>query len=175
MNELWKQIPGFEGLYLVSNTGKIKSLCKWKRAGCPDEYVLKPTISKNGYCQVTLYHGTTRKKFLVHRLVALLFVPNPNGYDFVNHIDEDKQNNFASNLEWCTTAYNNSFGTARLRQSITSGQKVDQFLPNGIHLATYESIGVASFITNVPSRLITQCCAGDCVTAGGFMWKRTIN
>jgi hypothetical protein len=171
MNEQWKQIPGFEGLYLVSNTGKIKSLRKWKRGGCPDEYILNPTVANNGYYQVTLYDGSSRKKFQVHRLVASAFVNNPNGYDFVNHIDEDKLNNLASNLEWCTTAYNNSFGTARLRQSITSGQKVDQFLPNGIHLATYESVGVASFITKISSRMIKQCCFGKTVTAAGFMWK----
>ena len=117
MEEIWRDIAGFEGIYQVSNLGRIKSFQGWKRASCPKEFILKSTLANNGYCQVTLYKDTKRKKYLVHRLVAEAFIPNPDGLPHINHKDENPENNKADNLEWCTPLYNNKYGTARYRAS----------------------------------------------------------
>lgn len=173
MEEIWKDIKGYEGLYQVSNTGKIKSFRKWKKASCPEEYILKPSANENGYLSVTLYKSTRRKrdKFLVHRLVAAAFVPNPNKHYYVNHIDENKQNNRADNLEWCTVQYNNTYGTARFRSMITSGNPVEQRLSNGQLLATYVSTTIAQEITGISRKEISACLRGEINSAGGFIWK----
>ncbi len=99
-----KSIPGFEGLYSASDDGVIYSLVQsvGRRKG-----PLKPCVNNCGYFRVRLFGrgGKTRRLF-VHRLIAELFVPNPNGYKIVNHIDANKANNAASNLEWCTQKQN---------------------------------------------------------------------
>ena len=157
MQEIWKDITGYEGLYQVSNAGRIKSFRKSSRFRKPDEYILTPSVSNNGYCQVTLYDGAERHKFLVHRLVAISFIDNPNNYSFINHKDENKLNNSADNLEWCTIAYNNSYGTGRFRSIITKSKAVEQYLPDGQFLAKYVCISVASEITGIPKSNIKSC------------------
>ena len=90
MKEIWKDIAGYEGLYQISNFGKVKSFRPWNRASGEKERILKPTINANGYEQVTLYRSQTdRHKFLVHRLVAQAFIENPEHLDAVNHKDEN--------------------------------------------------------------------------------------
>ena len=111
--EIWKDIEGYEGFYQVSNYGRVKSL-NYNRTGKAKE--LKQSINL-GYKYVILYKDNKRKKFLVHRLVAQAFVPNPNEYLEVNHIDENKANNCVWNLEWCTRLYNNNYGTINERIS----------------------------------------------------------
>ena len=102
--EVWRDVEGYEGLYKVSNTGKILSLHTGK--------ILKP-FSKKGYQYVNLYRtGDGKKKdFTIHRLVCLAFLPNPKNLPDVNHKDETRDNNDVLNLEWCTVAYNNNYGT----------------------------------------------------------------
>ncbi len=171
MEELWQDIPGFEGCYQVSNLGRVKSFRKWKTAHSPDEYILKNYLSDNGYYQVTLYNGNVRKKFLVHRLVASAFIPNPDNLPHINHKDEDPSNNAASNLEWCTPLYNNRYGTAKFRTMMSRGKPVKQFLINGEWIATYRNSKIASMITNIPRQHITNCITGIIQSAGGFIWK----
>lgn len=171
MEEKWKDIEGFEGLYQVSDQGRIKSFQQWKRAGSPREFILKPSISTTGYCQVTLYKEHQRSKFLVHRLVANAFVSNPSNFPHINHIDEDKENNRASNLEWCTAAYNNNYGTAKFRSILSKSMMVDQLLPSGQFLARYVCISVASEITGIPKSSIKSCCIGECQSGNGFVWR----
>lgn len=172
MEEIWKDIEGYEGLYQVSNTGKILSFRAGRKKGKPDKYILNPTISNNGYQDVTLYRSPNdRHKLLVHKIVAKAFVPNPNNYECVNHKDENPLNNNADNLEWCTYSYNNAYGTARIRQSITKGQKVGQYTLEGIHLATYESAYVASLITGIYKHSINDCCCGRAQSGAGYIWK----
>lgn len=171
MKEIWKDIVGFEGIYQVSNLGRIKSFQKWKRASCPDEYVLKSTVANNGYCQVTLYNGKKRAKYLVHRLVAEAFIPNPNGLPHINHIDENPENNAASNLEWCTPLYNNRYGTAKLRAMMTKGKPIQQFFINGQWIATYANPTIASKITGIKQKTITSCASGHMKTGEGYVWK----
>ena len=100
MNETWKDIPGYEGLYQVSNLGRIKRFLKTSERIISGEIVF-------GYVQVALYKNGKRKMKRVHQLVAEAFIQNPNGYKSINHKDWNRGNNAADNLEWCTQAYNN--------------------------------------------------------------------
>ena len=102
MQEIWKDIPNYEGLYQVSNLGRVKStpICKHKKPR-----ILK-NIPRNGYFSVILCDGKTQKNVFVHRLVAECFVPNPENKPIVNHIDGNKSNPHFSNLEWCTQKEN---------------------------------------------------------------------
>ena len=109
-NEIWKDIKGYEGLYQVSNLGRVKSERKNR--------LLKPRLQKNGYLRVNLYDKNSKRSTKsVHRLVAKAFISNPNNLEFVNHKDENKTNNVVSNLEWCTAKYNSNYGTKLERQS----------------------------------------------------------
>ena len=104
MQEVWKDIKGYEGLYQISNTGKVKGLKRNK--------VLKPILQRSGYYYVDLQ----RKRRLVHRLVAEAFIDNPDNLPEVNHKDEDKVNNSVENLEWCDSKYNANYGTRNKRR-----------------------------------------------------------
>jgi hypothetical protein len=99
--ESWKDIPGYEGLYQVSNLGRIKSLGSYRRG----EMIIKQRKWK-GYWLINLSKEDQRKTFLVHRLVAICFVENPHSRKIVNHKDGNKANNYYENLEWSTTAEN---------------------------------------------------------------------
>ena len=92
----WKDIPGYEGLYQVSNLGEIKSLGNGKTR---KEKILRLTKDKYGYLYITLSENGKLKKFKVHRLVAMAFIPNPNNYTQINHKDENRSNNRVENLE----------------------------------------------------------------------------
>jgi hypothetical protein len=94
--EIWKDIDGYNGLYQVSNEGRIRS--KYK--------ILKTRVSNNGYLRVNLYLNTASKTCNVHRLVATTHISNPNNYPYVMHLDNDKTNNSAYNLQWGTQSMN---------------------------------------------------------------------
>lgn len=108
MQEIWKDVIGYEGLYQVSNTGKIKSLSRLIKSGpngrtrkLPEQYMKLPN-TKFGYVCVPLRNGKKQKRIFVHRLVADAFIPNLDNKPCVNHIDCNTKNNCAANLEWCT-------------------------------------------------------------------------
>lgn len=106
MKEIWKDIPNYEGYYQVSNLGKVMSLRSY---GGNSRRIMKPCGNGTGYLKVMLCKNSQQKQYLVHRLVAMAFIPNPNNYDFVNHKDENKMNNCVDNLEWCTKSYNSIY------------------------------------------------------------------
>ena len=108
----WKDIPGYEGLYQVSNIGEIKSL-NYKQTHKP--HLLSQAKDRDGYFRVVLVKDKQRKNKLVHRLVAEAFIPNPNNLPQVNHKDEQAGNNIVTNLEWCTAKYNVNYGTRNKR------------------------------------------------------------
>ena len=114
MDEMWKDIEGYEGLYQVSNLGNVRSL---KYAGGDKVKMLKQGTDKKGYKRVVLCKDGKHKSYSVHRLVAIVFVPNLNDLPIINHKDENPSNNNVNNLEWCTYEYNNTYGTARKRAS----------------------------------------------------------
>lgn len=105
MKEIWKQIKGYPD-YFVSNTGKVKSY-RYPSKG----RIIMGHLDKDGYRRILLYSAPgVRKTKGVHRLVAEAFIPNPNNYPVINHKDENRSNNNANNLEWCTVKYNNNYG-----------------------------------------------------------------
>ena len=108
MNEIWKDIKGYEGKYQVSNLGRVKSLQRWSGTKYYDrEKILSSCINKhNGYAYVYLMKNNKAKNVRVHRLVAEAFIDNPNNFPEVNHIDCNRANNNVNNLEWCTRSYN---------------------------------------------------------------------
>ncbi|GAA0076144.1 NUMOD4 domain-containing protein [Clostridium sp. CTA-5] len=109
-NEIWKDIIGYEGLYQVSNLGRVK---KVKAIYGKLDKLVKNHKNKDGYIVVALYKNSCKnKKYRVHRLVAEAFIPNPNNYPIVNHKDENPSNPRVDNLEWCTIKYNNTYGNA---------------------------------------------------------------
>ncbi|MBP3619849.1 MAG: HNH endonuclease [Clostridia bacterium] len=112
--EIWKEIRNYEGLYMISSYGKVKSLGNNKTK---KEKILKPQKNKNGYLKVCLYSNGKMKQLYVHRLVAEAFIPNPNNLTQLNHKSEIKTQNNVDNLEWCTYEYNNNYGTRNKRMS----------------------------------------------------------
>lgn len=102
-NEVWRDIPEYEGLYQVSNLGRVKNLNNFHTKM---EKILKPTLHPKGYLRVALFKNRKPKFFSVHRLVAVSFIENPENKDCINHIDCNKQNNEVDNLEWVTTQEN---------------------------------------------------------------------
>lgn len=120
MIENWRDIEGYEGYYQVSNYGRVKSLdrdlmCKKDRKCHRKGQIIKQQKNKHGYAVVTLRKPGEKKTFFVHRLVALAFIPNPEKHTEINHKDENKTNNFVTNLEWCDRVYNILYGTSRKR------------------------------------------------------------
>lgn len=111
--EIWKDVPGYEGLYQASTSGRIKSIPRNGTLGG----ILVGAISKHGYRRVLLYSKNKRKDWRVNRVIATTFIPNPNNLKQVNHKDEIKLNDRADNLEWCTSKYNNNYGTLPKRRS----------------------------------------------------------
>lgn len=112
--EVWKDIEGYEGLYQVSTLGNIRSFHNHRGVKVR---ILRPKRCPGGYLQVALAKDKVISYKLIHRLVAHAFIDNPFGYEQVNHKDEDKTNNRADNLEWCTAKYNSNYGTGSKRMS----------------------------------------------------------
>ena len=112
MEEIWKDVKGYEGLYQVSNLGNVKSIRK--------NIIKKPSRLPKGYLQMRLSKNGKNKYISIHRLVAQAFIPNINNYPCVNHKDCNPQNNKVNNLEWCTYKENNSYKNHNLKRSISS-------------------------------------------------------
>lgn len=161
MEEIWKDIKGYEGLYCVSNYGRIKSLAK-NRYGVKSEIILKPFLDKDGYELVCLCHNDKRKYKRVHIIVAEHFIPNPNNLPIVHHKNSIKRCNFIGNLQWSTYQYNNEQG---------NGKEVLQCTLDGLYVNSFPSIKKASDFTGVGYYGISDCCRGKCKTAGGFRWS----
>lgn len=157
MKEVWKPVKGYEGLYEVSNLGRVKS-SKGK--------ILKNVVNGHGYEHVNLYNNGTIKTVYVHRLVANAFIQNPNGYKDVNHKDECKTNNCVNNLEFCTVKYNNNYGTGKLRAAEKNGKRV-RCVETG---ETFISIGAAAKSVGGSKGNLWSVLNGKYKTAYGYHW-----
>ena len=177
MEEIWKDIDGFEGLYQISNYGRIKSLGRPGK-GYGDKYtvdrIIKDIRCTNGYRSAFLNKNGVRHVRLVHRLVAMAFIENPNNLPQVNHKDEDITNNRADNLEWCTPKYNANYGSRNIR-CYESNRK--HFKPVyqldidcGMIIRWWDSIRSAANGLNICEEQIIRVCKGTNKTAGGFKW-----
>lgn len=172
MKEEWRDIPGYEGIYQASNLGNIRSNYT-KLQGHPTRSkggILKATSNNNGYLSVALYKDGKKKKYLIHRLIATTFIPNPNNLPQINHKDENRHNNHADNLEWCTARYNNWYGTARIRSAITAGKPVQQFTLSGFLIAEYKSSAIAAELLGLTKNGIGSACRSG-KAAYGYLWK----
>lgn len=172
MEEIWKDIVGYEGLYQISNLGRIKSLsrfCKYSsgKTRKVNERIMKFDISKLGYFRVHLSKNGIDKKILVHRLVAQAFIPNPKNYPIINHKDENPSNNKVNNLEWCNVEYNNTYGN-KIKKLY---KEIIQLNKNGEIIKCYPNTVQASKETGIVRCTITNCLNGRTKTAGGYIWK----
>ena len=161
----WRPIYGYEGLYEISNHGGVRAI---RRQGT-DGRDLKLRLSRRGYFCISLCKNGNYKTHMVHRLVASAFIRNPCGYPCVNHKDENKVNNNADNLEWCTVQYNNNYGTARTRASVKRYKPCIGTWPNG-ETKKYNSCTLASKDTGISQGNIWGACNGLWKTAGGVKW-----
>ena len=155
--ERWKEVAGYEGLYEVSDIGRVRSLKYGK------EKILKTCKTSSGYLKVSLYKDGQIKTPFVHRLVAESFIPNPQGLETVNHKDEVKTNNVASNLEWMSRADNVAYSKNK------SVQMFDK--KTGELLATFPSLMEAVGVTGINQGNISSCCLGKLKSAGGYKWR----
>ena len=164
--ETWKSIAGYEGIYEVSDLGRIKSL----KHG--NERILKPGKQTCGYLQVCLRKDGHTKRLFVHRLVADAFIQNPNNLETVNHKDEVKTNNVASNLEWMSQKDNLNYGTHNKRMAEALSKQV-QMLDKSTDelLATFPSTMEAERVTGINHSNICSCCNGKIKSAGGYKWR----
>lgn len=167
MEEIWKDIAGYEGLYQVSTEGRVRSL-KNKTIKLLKPYKM---LKRGGYLEVGLRVPGIKKNYKIHRLVAEAFIPNPEGYNEVNHKDENKENNCVNNLEWCSHSYNNSYGTKPIKNGIGHSKKVEQYSMDGILLKTFNSQTEAARETNSTQGGISDCCRGKIKSHNGFVWK----
>lgn len=187
--EIWKDIPGYEGRYRVSSWGRVMSMNFEGRCG---PRLLRGTVSCYGYRVVTLYKDGKEKKWFVHRLVAIAFIPNPGNKPMIDHIDTVRTNNHIENLRWCTLTENQNnpltlkkfsqTSTGRrfseeTRKRMSAIHKEIHFTPiyqlslSGEIIKEWPGLKIAAEELGVQHRSISQCCRGRYKTAGGYKWK----
>lgn len=162
MEEIWKDIKGYEGLYQISNLGRVKSLGNGesKNHAYSKERILKPGKDEKGYFRVCLCKDGKHTTKKVHRLAAQAFLPNPFNLPQINHKDEVKSNNSVDNLEWCDNQYNCDYSKSKRVICVETN-------------VTYKSIHEAERQTGVNFRDISRVCLGKRQTAGGYHWEFT--
>lgn len=178
MEELWKDIPGFEGWYQASNLGNIRSLdrgCNYKNTGDTALHKGKQLSGKTtnkGYKEVVLMVNGKHFYKRVHQLVALTFIPNPNNYPHINHINENKLDNRVENLEWCTPQLNmDAYYESRI--------SVYQYNLSGELLKVWNSLTKAAKDVNGDKTGIHHCCVGKLSNGNnkktylGYIWSYT--
>lgn len=170
VEEIWKDIPGYEGIYQVSNLGNVKSLQMYATGGyIRRDKLLKPCNNGNGYFSVFLRKNGKKHAKYIHRLVGEAFIDNPNKFRCINHKDENKSNNRVENLEWCTHKYNNNYGSHREKLSKSKRIKVNQYDLDGNFIKTWDGVRIAMLSTKIGH--ISACCKGHYKTAGGYIWR----
>ena len=172
--DIWKDIPGYEGLYQVNQLGSIRSY--GNRSNHKKSIIMKQS-DLLGYKVVALTKDGKQKLYKVHRLVATVFVENPMNKPQVNHIDGNKHNNNAENLEWVTAsentkhAFNSGLSRPQKGKENRRSLPVEKLDLDGNVLDTYDGIREAERDTGIPHSNITNCCKGIYKTAGGYKWR----
>lgn len=172
MQEIWKDVVGYEGLYQVSNLGKVYSLISNK--------IIAFSKKPKGYLIVHLYKNGVDKSKHIHRLVAEAFIPNPNNYPEVNHLDGIKTNNCIDNLEWCTKKQNMEHASKNNLVSRLYGadnyrsKKVIQLDLMYNPIKIWESTGEIMRALNIPKQHISNVCNHKNKTTRNFifMWYK---
>lgn len=175
MTEIWKDIKGFEGLYQISNFGRVKSLKRIVQRGSNYKPVCERILKEgdnDGYAFVVLSKNGKCKTKGIHRLVAEAFIPNPYDLPLINHKDENSKNNHVDNLEWCNYSYNNSYNNVRIKAATNKRKIVLQYTKDGIFIREWSHAREAAEVLHISKRAIYECCKGRSKTSGGFIWKR---
>ena len=166
MIEEWKDVQGYEGLYEISNTGKVKSLIKGR--------LLKPANHVKGYLFTTLTKDGKHRRFYIHRLVASAFLDNKEKKSEVNHIDGNKKNNHVDNLEWCSGIENKEHAYRIGKRPTMAQVPVEMFSDSGTLLNAFPSMNEASRVTGIHCGRISNCCSGKCKHAGGYVFRKAM-
>lgn len=178
MEEIWKDIIGYEGWYQVSNLGRVRSIDRYVNGNginCDFQF-MKGKLRKlrknhNGYWVVMLRKNSKAKEFLVHRLVAEAFIPNPENLPYINHKDENPANPIVTNLEWCTPQYNTRYSNVIEKIVPFKYRKVVQFDLDMNEIHRWDSLKEAAKSINRAQQNISRCCRGRCKTCGGYKWR----
>ena len=174
MQEVWKPVPGYEGLYEVSDAGRVRSLGRFVRCDRGKRWIkgviLIPVRVNGGYLIVNLCKDGTMKACKIHRLVAHVFLSNPDNLPEVNHKDEVKTNNCVDNLEWCDSKYNNNYGTRNNRLAEIFSKKVYQYTIDGELVKVWPSTAECKR-NGFNQGTISRCCLGKLKTHKGFLWS----
>lgn len=174
MEEQWKEIEGFPG-YEISNLGMVRSyIINGGIRKTP--YILKPRLNPNGYLFVNLHigHHISKSKY-IHKLVAMAFIQNPHNFPCVNHKDENKCNNMADNLEWCSYKYNANYGTAKYRigekNRKNKVKEIYQFDLKGNFIRSFFSLAEAGRVTGCKPENISAAALHKVRYAGCWLWS----
>lgn len=184
--EDWKDVPEYEGIYMVSNKGRIKSLLRvikqenYERS--IKERIMKLSNEK-GYHRVMLSKNGKNRRFFVHQLVAMAFIPNPKNHKIINHKNGIRNDNVPHNLEWCTYSHNerhaykvlgkkpNKTALGKTGKRCVFSKSVSKYDMSGNFIQRYESGRIASIENKICHTGICACARGERKTAGGFKWK----
>lgn len=179
--EVWQDIPGYEGLYQASTYGRVRSTKKYRENNDSIQFLSekarKGTKNPNGYIGINLCKNGIVKRHTLHRIIALIFIPNFFNYSEVNHKDENKLNNRVENLEWCTHKYNSNYGTRNQRSAKKRinhpaiVKPVAQYDIYGNFIGKYISAREAHRLAGFSFEGIGRCCKGKNKTCGGYVWK----
>lgn len=165
LQEIWQNVRGYEGLYLISTYGRVLSA---PRNGTKKEWHFLAPHCVQGYTQYELSKNNNVKSYKAHRLVAQAFLCNQDGKREVNHIDGDKQNNRLDNLEWATTSENQLHANYVLGKGIKPVKQLDKY---GKLIKIWRSIKDASRSLGIDAPDISNAAAGKRKTAGGYIWQ----
>lgn len=182
--EDWKIIEEYPN-YMVSSEGKVKSIERNDGRGRHKKgKILSPRYNTRGYITVVLYKNGVPQTFRVNRLVAQVFIPNPDNKPYVDHINGDRADNRVCNLRWVTHKENMNNPLTRLKLKNNIGQKIAtecsrlktskpvlQFSKNGDFIKKWDSAPVAGRDGNFNSKCIGECCRGNSKTSGGYIWR----
>lgn len=182
--EVWKDVVGREGCYIVSDYGRIATIRHYYHAARKGKIVrlkMKPHLCSTSIAPSTHYRRMTfndrgiKSTELVHRVVAEAFIPNPHGYPTIDHIDDNPENNHADNLQWCTYKVNNSKPHHRIASSKAQKGKIDPkrkplvALSNGVPVKFYTSMHEASLEGHIKSAIF-RVLRGQLKTHHGYSW-----
>lgn len=183
IEEVWKDIKDYKGLYQVSNLGRIKSLKRKVYAGrgrmrWQYERILSDNKTNgNGYKIVSLNKNGKEKNKYIHRLVAETFLSNPNNYKYINHKDQNTLNNNVENLEFCTAQYNCTYNNAHIkrglkfRNNLINSKRIYQLDEENNIIKEYPSAAEAGRQLGITGSSIGACLRGLQQTSGGYKWK----
>lgn len=179
-NEIWKDIEGWEGHYQVSNMGRVRSLdrigyqCNKEGTIVAHKHygrILKPLTSLNGYLHVGFHWNNVTTFQRIHRLVAMAFVPGYSEGMEVNHIDENKENNCADNLEWVSRKTNLNISSALECWHRKLRRPIIQMTLDGVFIRRWPSIDKASRELGLHRQCISSVCKGKYKSSGGYRWR----